>query len=755
MLSTPGIHSQLRIYRGTEKKDVERFGRRWLLNVTVDTDNQSHGMRFNPVEFSSCFMAAAEAAPRWRSLALVSLPPPDECKDLKIMQPLQQLEALIFAPSCNFGNFLEPLMTAITTTVTPRLTKMEVFHPDASFYLSKPAHLHIFSSLTTLRLICKKMQNPVDILLYLHKLETFEAHHLFLPNYPLSVDLPLTQTLRVLHLKSVSVQWMASQVFPALQKCSIIFPSHADALQFVYMPSCLILKYDSNNLGALEHFHLPHLDRLEVECGQWTNWRGNMQLAALHNIFAAQRLTCLYLEIKCSERLLAHVLRLVPALEELWMGISSPNALGSAFFLAFAAGGRNASVMTRTPSQTTAPLCRALKKLHLHYKRWLRAPERSALIPAFGDIVVSHQPEEQSGFSLGLSFNEGPRDEVWKVHEPVESFDISMEKGKVYIGFSGPHGIVPLSTTSPDNYIYFRPFKELEYNTTNTTLATPIDYFFSFHSLKEVRAPLSALEIEPNKKISHNLPCFHTLKVLYMWSIPASFLAGQTLHELERYGELKNGVDHNPGHGLLTEMPVCTRLVAPLSRLATLKLPQITELSVCFDDEQPHNIWETHITANSNLSGLTLLHLWKVHHYPERPVMGIIKILGSVPALKTLVIDGRCLVVPHVPFFKAFVAADTRGSSRLNQSSWEGQTSRVFCPRLESLQIEYLSLTKHPELMPVLKDIVTLRAMIGSSLKSFTFYVPSYPERKWELIGRDRSFTMEEVVPAQRFQLDI
>ena len=36
MLSTLGIHSQLRIYWWTEKKDVERFGRRWLLDVTVD-----------------------------------------------------------------------------------------------------------------------------------------------------------------------------------------------------------------------------------------------------------------------------------------------------------------------------------------------------------------------------------------------------------------------------------------------------------------------------------------------------------------------------------------------------------------------------------------------------------------------------------------------------------------------------------------------------------------------------------------------
>ena len=107
------------------------------------------------------------------------------------------------------------------------------------------------------------MQNPVDILPHLHKLETFEAHHLFLPIYSPGIDLPMIQTFHVLRLKSVSVQWMANQIFPALEECSIIFPQHAEDIQAVHMPSCSILKYDSNNLGALEYFNLHPLARLE------------------------------------------------------------------------------------------------------------------------------------------------------------------------------------------------------------------------------------------------------------------------------------------------------------------------------------------------------------------------------------------------------------------------------------------------------------------------------------------------------------
>jgi len=190
MLSTPGIHSQLRIYSWAEKKDVERFGRRWLLDVTVDTqhlESDAYGWirkpYFDPVKFHACFMAAAEAASRWRSLSLLSLPPPGEYEVLTLLHPLQQLESLKLVASCKLGNFLEPLVTAITTTVTPRFTVMEVFHPDAALHFVQHAHFQIFSSLTTLRVICRRMHNPVNILPSLHKLEIFEAHHLSLPIY--------------------------------------------------------------------------------------------------------------------------------------------------------------------------------------------------------------------------------------------------------------------------------------------------------------------------------------------------------------------------------------------------------------------------------------------------------------------------------------------------------------------------------------------------------------------------------------------
>jgi len=764
MLSTPGIHSQLRIYGWTEKKDVERFGSRWLLDVTVDTQLKRADTRrdylnkpyFNPVEFHACFMAATGGASRWRSLALLSLPPPGEYQDLRIMHPLQRLESFKLTASCDLGNFLEPLLTAITTTVTPRFTSIEVLNPDAALYLVQPAHFQIFSSLTTLRLICRRMQNPVDILPCLHNLEIFEAHHLSLPNYSPGVDLPLTQILRVLHLKSVSVQWIAGRIFPALKECSIIFPHHPDALQSVYLPSCSILKYHSNNLRTLEHFHHPPLARLEVKCGQWRTWRGNLQLVTLHPIFAAQSLTCLHLEIKCSGRLLTYILGLAPSLEELWMGLSKPHALSSAFFLAFAAGGRNTTV---GPSRRTiAPLCRQLRKLHLHYKRWSRDAERNALIPAFGAIVASHPAKEQA-FSFRLSFGEGSELQEWIVHEPVERFDIKLQGDRTFIGVSSPLGIVPLSRASMAvgrrrTGLEYPPLpRQSEYIATNENLKLPIDYFFSFHSLKEVRMRGLLLYMRSNTQSSPDAPLFHTLKVLIISTCHLSPLASQTFHQLERYQERRTfDVDERRQDWLTEiEMPVCTRLVTSLSRLATLKLPQVRELEVYMNNEEgPDYLWEEYVAVNAQLSGLKLLSLSTTRdstsYFNDVP-----KILGSLPALETLVLHKKHLVYPNVTFFEAFIPINAQGTS---EPMWEGQTPEVLCPRLESLQIEGIHPTFQPGLMPVLNNIVTLRAIVGSPLKSFTFYYGIF-NQKWELIGRDGSFTMEKGVPAQRFKLDI
>lgn len=85
------------------------------------------------------------------------------------------------------------------------------------------------------------------------------------------------------------------------------------------MPACTILDYDSDDLHALGYFrHLP-LAKLTVTSGQWNVRREISQLVAMCPIVvaSAQGLTCLRNQVRCNEELLAYILGLFPALQDL------------------------------------------------------------------------------------------------------------------------------------------------------------------------------------------------------------------------------------------------------------------------------------------------------------------------------------------------------------------------------------------------------------------------------------------------------
>ena len=93
------------------------------------------------------------------------------------------------------------------------------------------------------------------------------------------------------------------------------------------------------------------------------------------------------------------------------------------------------------------------------------------------------------------------------------------------------------------------------------------------------------------------------------------------------------------------------------------------------------------------------------------------------------------------------------------QTSDEEEILTLLCPRLQNLQIEVVGPLVQPQRIPFLKDVVSLRAEWGSPLKTFTLF-EFLPEngRRFELIGKDGSFTVEEIIlpkGAKPFKLDI
>jgi len=736
ILLMPGIISRLWIRRATKKEVVQAFiqRRKTRFAVIVDVNNKGHGEDFNADEFHACLMVACQAASRWTFLNLRSFLPPGECKAPDtIVQPLESLRGFIMGEHCDLGNFFEPLMTAITTTALPRLTTLCLSDPRAVLYLAQPIYLHYFCSLTTLTIkLSRKMESPADILPHLQRLRNFEAQRLHLPIYSPGASLPLIQTLTELVLKSVSVQWMAGKVFPALKRCTITFPHHIDAIrvQPVTMLACTQLLYDSNDLDPLRHFHHPPLTVLQVRSGQWNVRRGNPQFVAIcPTVFAsAQSLSTLDLEVQCSEQLLVLALRLLPDLERLRLRLASPHALSETFFQGFVATRSNSGSPCEMASLPTLPLCAELFELEVHYRRWLRGAERKELIPVFSDIVSSREPE---GCTLDLQFSW--HQQHWFVQGPVESTcDVAYNGSHSAIGFSSPCGIIFLN---PRFTITEVPFKEAEYLVAHDLRSSGC--LSTLHNLVDLRVGYKQ-DILPTAP-PPNLPLFRTLRVFTAENIHPSFLAGQTFCKLERARMSLCGEGPKLGHARVTQMPVCTRLdVDDLTLLATFDLPQIRELGASFDHPEFNMIWEEHVAVNVNLSGLRLLH---VHEWYQQE--DLIQALRYLPVLKRLIVgNGSDL---DADFFGEFVPMPPNETAAFVQSHTEGQVSEVLCPMLKSLLIEECDLTQRLELMPVFRQVVTLRAACGSPLEEFTL-IDFELGSKTELIGGHGSFVMEVIV---------
>ena len=749
VLSTPGMQCPLTIRRATKKEVVQAFinKTKTRLDVSVDMNDERDGNEFDADNFHACFTAAAQVASRWCDLHLISPPPRGEYQDIHITQPLKRLRS--FRLLSGFGNLVDPLVIAIGRTSTRHLTFMQLADPAAVLYLAQPSYSHIFNSLSALHINLprRSMSTPVDILPHLPRLKSFMAHHLYLPIYPPDASLPLTRTLLDLSLQSASIQWMGGQVFPALMRCNIIFPHHADTiqpLQPVSMPSCEYFNYNSNDLHPLRHFHLPKIHNLDVRCGQWSVWRGNLHLIPLHSLMTAssQCLTNLHLDVQCSEQLLVCVLRLVPALKALQLRLASPNALSKAFFQAFILREPDEDSSPGTvglPGWAIDPLCPSLQALHLQYKRWLRGVDSKKLIPLFSDIVASrwHEPY---WFGLNLCFDER---HSWSVEKPAG--EIHKTNQTVIVGTLCPYGIIPMFTKLPRSGVLPLPFKEVDclyvHDVSPFNIHAPVDFHFTLDHMELSIGGPGQPTLQTS--IPCNLPLFSALKVLVVKgiNINPSFWAGHTFHKLERCSVLVSSkLDHIPSQELSTGMPVCTGMdICDPSLLAIFKLPQIYELGLDFSVSECGMIWENQILVNSNLSGLRLLHM-----RGERIGRDLVQILQPLPLLETLIISSQVDV-------DTFMA--------MNQLICEGQKLTIISPMLQRLQVEGTDPSERPELTLILEDVVTLRKVCGSPLKSFTFYMFSAgPGRKFELIGMDGGFHMRETVLAwytHRFELDI
>ena len=145
----------------------------------------------------------------------------------------------------------------------------------------------------------------------------------------------------------------------------------------------------------------------------------------------------------------------------------------------------------------------------------------------------------------------------------------------------------------------------------------------------------------------------------------------------------KHFITHDLDHlDLLIRMPVCTTLDLSVSLLATLWIPQMSQLGVSFSYPESNLFWSNCIAINQILSGLKLLHVHGWH-----PETDLRQIIASLPMLETLIISAPEPSRLNMDFFRPM---DSNGTSGLNESNVESQATmlcHVPCWRVYRLRV--------------------------------------------------------------------
>ena len=264
-------------------------------------------------------------------------------------------------------------------------------------------------------------------------------------------------------------------------------------------------------------------------------------------------------------------------------------------------------------------------------------------------------------------------------------------------------------------------------------MAGPVDILPHLHKLVVFEARNLCLPFYPPDT---SFPFIHTLRALRLKSVSVQWMAGRVFPVLETCGVIfPLRADISKPIEPVT-MPSCAHFSYYSNDLHPLEQFQLPSLKALYVKCGQWGAWRRNPQLVANLSGLVLLHMEK---WPSDG--DLIPILRSLSLLDTLTICSQLDALS----FRAFLPMDANATSGLKQASGEGRRL-VLCPRLQCLRIEWKAHSMPPELIPILKDVVTLRADCGSPLESFTFAkVPSKRGREFELIGRDGSFIVEMI----------
>ena len=393
----------------------------WLLDIVVDTDSGRGHLTSSNSDFRAIF-AVIEASSRWRSLVVKSFPGQADLSEDLVNHHLQRccngamsrFKTFKIMSACETSPLLNGLLHILGITAGSELTTMEINSANVISFLA-PAYSSIFNFLRILSLDTPGLPNPVDLLPYLHQLETFTASHISFIIYHDDVNLPFVHTLRHLRLKAVSIQWMSGRTFHVLEDFTVIFPLHRNILHTfsTALPKCKHLTFQGYPLEILGGVLAHELTQLSVISSGCFNRRGSRQLVWLsRRVLSQSRLSpqILHISIGGISRAWIFALTLMPYLEELVIESAEPSSLGAKVFQSFIFRPNRASDVSAksTFKGWCMPLCPSLKRFGLKYRRWVRQSEHFSSIPDFMCIIESreHTIYALQSFSIWMTSNQ-------------------------------------------------------------------------------------------------------------------------------------------------------------------------------------------------------------------------------------------------------------------------------------------------------------------------------------------------------------
>ena len=554
--------------------------------LTVDINIAGNGIMME--EGYSALSMAAKYSSQWETLIITSLPQSEQevqsigdilSKHLRPMNRLKHFKVMGSASSPLLSKFLQNLTEAATAAKS--LTSMDIHSSHDIQCLLQPAHASICCSLTTFIAKAPNMDRPVDLLPHFRQLRVLDLTNVFLPIYDNSSPLPLAHTLRHLHLKAVSVQWMGGQVFSQLESCTITAPpTGSSPHRDVHLMTCRELHMENWNITPVGQFYAPALDNLGVKSNAWNPYSGNEQVVRLYRagFGTGLRPRSLSLSVVCKYKVLLAVLQLLPGLEELGLDIPRPAALGRHFFIGLCAKPANQltgklkldrqMLRAQSPIGWKCTVCPFLRILQLKYQRWLRPGCNIEFLPQLFALGWSRS---RTSTPLKLHVQLKSSLDSW------ESFELT---SRAVMAFSDlevrncTHFSLVTSYWESDVH-ESRLFTPFFYNlrvldiTTDWPSDKTLNVLPSFQQLEELS--LSQIRVPP---LAHDveLPLVHTLKKLSLSSSTLAWMDGRVFKQLERFD-----VDEDGWPGTFNQkvgMPACTYIGFEQKALTVLPLFQ-------------------------------------------------------------------------------------------------------------------------------------------------------------------------------------